>query len=236
LAQQEPGLWPLRLSITGVVAFAVGPLAASVDLVPPFVGFLIFVAGGALGLAGAIGGLVGVVRGANNSRLAALLVGAVPAGILVFLAMAGSKYPPINDITTDLADPPALSRAADLPENKGRDMGYPEAFKEIVRQAYPDLKPLRLNDPPAQVYPRALAVAGSQRNWRTTSESAAAGVIEAVATSRLFKFRDDIAIRIRPDGAGSVLDVRSKSRDGKGDLGANAERIRAVLAAISKSG
>ncbi|TMA41924.1 MAG: DUF1499 domain-containing protein, partial [Deltaproteobacteria bacterium] len=61
----------------------------------------------------------------------------------------------------------------------------------------------------------------------------ASGTIEAVATTRVFGFQDDIAIRVRADGsAASRVDVRSKSRDGKGDLGANAARIRAYVMAL----
>lgn len=228
------GRWPLRLSTIGIVAFGLGPLAAKFEIVPPFVGFLLFAAGGALGLVGALGGMIGAFRGATSRRVRALMIGAVPAALLVALGVGGSKYPPINDITTDLSDPPALTRAADLPENIGRDMAYPESFKEIVREAYPDLQPLRLGEPPARVYERSIAIVTSDPAWQTTSAGAGDGMIEATVTSNLFRFRDDVAIRIRPDGEGSIVDVRSKSRDGRGDLGANAERIRWFLAKLAK--
>jgi uncharacterized protein (DUF1499 family) len=69
--------------------------------------------------------------------------------------------------------------------------------------------------------------------WMVTNEDAASGVIEAVATSWLFRFEDDIAIRIRSgEGGKSRVDIRSKSRDGKGDTGTNANRIRAYVAAL----
>ena len=65
--------------------------------------------------------------------------------------------------------------------------------------------------------------------WRDPS----AGLMEAMATSRLFGFHDDIAIRVRPEADGtSRIDVRSKSRDGQGDLGVNAARIRTFVAAL----
>jgi uncharacterized protein (DUF1499 family) len=69
--------------------------------------------------------------------------------------------------------------------------------------------------------------------WVITAEDPAGGTIEAVVTSRLFGFQDDVVIRVRPDGTGaSRVDMRSKSRDGKGDLGANASRIRAYVSAL----
>ena len=59
--------------------------------------------------------------------------------------------------------------------------------------------------------------------------------IEATDTTRVFRFVDDIAIRVRAEGMASVVDVRSKSRDGRGDMGANAARIRAFLSALQEA-
>jgi uncharacterized protein (DUF1499 family) len=72
--------------------------------------------------------------------------------------------------------------------------------------------------------------------WTVTRSDPQAGELEAVAESVVFGFKDDVIVRVRPDPAGgSRVDVRSKSRDGKGDLGANAARIRAYLAALTAS-
>jgi uncharacterized protein (DUF1499 family) len=69
--------------------------------------------------------------------------------------------------------------------------------------------------------------------WTVIASEPATGMIEAVATSTVFGFQDDIVIRVRPAmGGGSTVDVRSKSRDGKGDLGVNANRIRAFVARL----
>jgi uncharacterized protein (DUF1499 family) len=67
-------------------------------------------------------------------------------------------------------------------------------------------------------------------SWTITQADPGAGTIEAVATTRVFGFQDDIVIRVRPDGDGaSRVDMRSKSRDGQGDIGTNAARIRAFV-------
>lgn len=58
---------------------------------------------------------------------------------------------------------------------------------------------------------------------------AAAGTIEAVHTTKWFGFRDDIAIRVAAADAGSRVDIRSKSRVGRSDIGTNARRIRAYV-------
>jgi len=56
--------------------------------------------------------------------------------------------------------------------------------------------------------------------------SAAEGRIEAVATTFWFGFKDDVVVRIAPASGGSKVDIRSVSRVGVSDVGANAERIR----------
>jgi len=74
--------------------------------------------------------------------------------------------------------------------------------------------------------------------WDVTLEDAQGGHIQAVCTTKLMRFKDDVIIRIRKavdaDGSnyGARVDVRSRSRIGKGDLGCNAHRILTLLSAI----
>jgi uncharacterized protein (DUF1499 family) len=100
---------------------------------------------------------------------------------------------------------------------------------------YLDLQPQRFT-PPAdfdRVFDAALDVARTA-GWEIREVAKARGVIEAVATTRLFKFKDDVTITVAPEGAAVVVHVRSKSRVGKGDLGANARRIRVFQAELAK--
>jgi uncharacterized protein (DUF1499 family) len=86
--------------------------------------------------------------------------------------------------------------------------------------------------PPAQAFEKAKSAAESL-GWHITLADPARGTIEARDTSKLFRFVDDVAIRVRPgSNGGSVVDIRSKSRDGKGDLGVNANRIRTFTATV----
>ncbi|MCY4344125.1 MAG: DUF1499 domain-containing protein, partial [Gammaproteobacteria bacterium] len=57
--------------------------------------------------------------------------------------------------------------------------------------------------------------------------------IEATATTFWFGFKDDVAIRVQPHAEGALVDVRSVSRVGIGDLGANADRIGEILRRLS---
>ena len=99
------------------------------------------------------------------------------------------------------------------------------------KKAYPDLKPAVLGVPPAQAFDRAVDAAKKQ-GWEIVAAVPAAGRIEATDTTRWFGFKDDVVIRVRPEGAGSRVDVRSVSRVGRGDVGTNARRIRGFLDAL----
>jgi uncharacterized protein (DUF1499 family) len=142
--------------------------------------------------------------------------------------------PMINDITTTPDDPPSFRRAALLPENRGRDMTY--SINNISRQrgAYPDLKPIVRADPPESAFEAVLAAARRMPRWNVIAVDAAARVLEAVATTGLMRFKDDVIIEVRPKGTGSAVHIRSKSRVGAGDFGANAARIRAFTEELSR--
>lgn len=142
--------------------------------------------------------------------------------------------PLINDVTTTPDDPPSFRRAALLPENRGRDMTYPNSNISRQRAAYPDLAPLVRPEPPESAYEAALAAARRMPRWNVIAADAAARVIEAVATTGLMRYKDDVVIEVRPKGSGSAVHARSKSRVGAGDLGANAKRIRAFFAELSR--
>lgn len=170
------------------------------------------------------GGLLTVVAAAAG--IAGL---AVPVGIVV---NAGNK-PPIHDISTDTANPPAfvaIDAAVRGPDTNSTD--YDPALAPQQAAAYPKLKPLVTALPPAQAFERA-ASAASQKGWLIVSRDAAAGRIEATDTVPWWGFKDDVVIRLTPQGAGTRIDVRSNSRVGKGDLGVNAKRISDYLARIA---
>jgi uncharacterized protein (DUF1499 family) len=221
------------IGLVAVIAMLLGPVFANLGLVRPLAGFAMFALGGIVGL---VTGIVSLIRLARGRRLT-LGGGLAAAAGIVFLALAtrSAGSPRINDFTTDPVDPPAFTFAATLEPNVGRDLSYPQDYAAIQRECCADLRPARLPVPPQAAYERAHRIAQSMPAWRITRADAAAGVIEATATSRVFQFVDDVVIRVRPEGAGSRVDVRSKSRDGKGDVGANTARIRAYVAALESA-
>ena len=93
-------------------------------------------------------------------------------------------------------------------------------------EAYADIRTIELSETSDIVFDRALKAAKAM-GWSIASKTQDTGIIEATATSFWFGFKDDVVIRIREaDGKGSIVDVRSISRVGGSDIGANAARIR----------
>jgi uncharacterized protein (DUF1499 family) len=84
---------------------------------------------------------------------------------------------------------------------------------------------------PADAFQKAPAEA-SKMGWAIIDANEEQGRVEATATTSWFGFKDDIVVRIRPDGFGSRVDVRSVSRVGTDDLGTNARRVMAYLRAL----
>jgi hypothetical protein len=156
---------------------------------------------------------------------------AVPGAALLLMAMAAGDVPPIHDITTDTDDPPRFEKAPSL---RGPDSNPLEIRADVIEQqkaAYPTLDTLRSPRSFARSYNLALNTARAM-GWEITREDPNAGFIEAVATTPIMNFRDDVVIRVRTNAEGSLIDLRSVSRVGRSDLGANAARIRAFLDAF----
>lgn len=157
--------------------------------------------------------------------------------MLVFpFVLRGLTLPVIHDISTDTTQPPPLTAAARLRSASDHPTDYEgEALAHQQAATWPTLGPLLLPYPPEQVHRRVRNLI-AQRGWTLTADNKQQ--LEAVVSSRLFGFRDDVAIRLTPvdtksdsdTGVHTRVDMRSASRVGKSDLGANAERIRAFLA------
>lgn len=155
-----------------------------------------------------------------------------------FRPAEGVNYPPIHDISTDTVSPPEfvaiLPLRADSPNTVvygGSNNMTAERLAQLTREAYPDLVPQRYDEAPDAVFARALA-AVDQLGWELVAQDPLQGRIEATATTLWFRFKDDVVIRIERDGNQSVVNARSVSRVGTGDVGANAIRLREFFALL----
>lgn len=220
---------------SALVLVVLGFATAHFALLAPYAGFRIFALGLVPGsLLAVIFGLIGWLRsrgqdaGGRRRALQGLGLGGLllVAGVALIAPHAGA--PPIHDLTTNPDDPPSFVEAARQDGNADRDLTYPHGGAEVIaeqRRAYPDLQPIELAQPPEEAFDAALRVA-EELGWTILWANAELRTIEAYEVSWAFRFVDDVAIRIRPLGGGSIVDVRSTSRVGISDLGANAARIR----------
>lgn len=222
-----------RLGIFAAILFVVGPLVAHFGLVRPLAGFIAFALGGILGVITAILGLI-ALRGDRSLVWRGLLPALVVVVIFLGAASRGRGIPRINDITTDTSNPPQFVKAQFEPPNLGRDLAYPgESFAAQQRQGYPNLAPLSMKLPPDAAYAKVKSTAQAKPSWRITRDDPAARTLEGVDSTWLFRFQDDFVIEVRPADGGSVVHMRSKSRDGQGDVGANAKRIQSFFEALN---
>jgi len=226
----------ITLALSAIVCMIAGPGLAHVGLLPTLAGLALFALSGLLGLAALIVAVVAAVRFKAYFPALVGMLGCLPLVAVAAGTIDGLRYPPINDIATDTADAPAFNHAPTLPELAGRDWAFPMENAAPIAAYYPYLHPLRLDEPALQVNQRARAVATSKHfGWTITHETENYGGFEAVAETRLFRWKDDVVVRIRPDGdQACIVDVRSRSREGKSDLGANARRIRRFLDALQE--
>jgi uncharacterized protein (DUF1499 family) len=179
-----------------------------------------------------------VVIWRQGSRGLGLAVSALAIGLAMlaypaYLAVLFYRLPPINDITTDPVDPPRFEVIAKLRPRGSNPPAYPgAAAMKLQRSAYPDIEPLLVSTTPLEAYEAALAVI-TKRKWRIVDLRAPQtgrreGRIEAVARTPIMGFRDDIVVRVRAAEDGARIDMRSASRYGQHDFGANARRIRSL--------
>ncbi|MEH6823020.1 MAG: DUF1499 domain-containing protein [Motiliproteus sp.] len=181
---------------------------------------------------------------ANGTRLSAMAaVGTIASALAYYIPVSygppeGVTYPPIHDVSTDTVNPPEFVAVLRLRADSPNSVVYgvarnttPETLAEMQTDAFPDLVPVVINEPPGAVFQRALA-AINELGWDLVAQVPEEGRIEATDTTFWFRFKDDVVIRIRPTAEGAVIDARSLSRVGLGDVGTNAKRLRAFFATL----
>jgi uncharacterized protein (DUF1499 family) len=194
-------------------------------------GFLLMRGALFAGLAAALFALILFVipktRAGNVALLAvALLVGLGAAWVPWNGYRTARSLPFIHDISTDTVNPPPFVAVLALRANASNPPEYPgEDVAKQQREGYPDIQPLFLPEPPAEALQKALKTV-QDMGLDVVAVEPEQGRIEATATTFWFGFKDDVVIRVSANGSGSRLDIRSKSRVGRSDVGANAARIR----------
>jgi uncharacterized protein (DUF1499 family) len=210
------GLLEIRPAL---VTFAASLALAILALVLAFAGFVSIWKDGLLGM------------GASLSAIGiAILLLAYPT----YIAVKARNLPWIYDITTDPIDPPRYDTLAKARPRDANPIVYPGlTAAEQQLESYPDIEPLDADIDTRSAYNAALTVI-NRRRWRVVEARAPdkgrqEGRIEAVARTAIMGFRDDVIVRVRPFEGGARVDIRSSSRYGAFDFGANAARIRSLI-------
>ena len=232
----------LVLLIAGAATVAAGPLGYRTGMLPllPALGL---VAVGLLATTWMFAkGVLWFVRrrGSEQQQNLAAVVLALAAGVVVvpmatLLPAVGA--PVIHDITTDTEDPPLFDAIVAIRGDTSNPLEYrgPE-LAATQRAAYPDIQPLVVGRPSDEVLDMSRAVA-EELGWEIVAVDPVGGLLEATDTTYWFGFKDDVAVRLRPVGGDATrVDVRSISRVGGGDLGANAARIRRFVEGLQAAG
>jgi uncharacterized protein (DUF1499 family) len=170
---------------------------------------------------------------ARRQAAVAVLLSLLAFGPPAYLWLQVNRLPHIHDVSTDTQAPPTFVAIAPLRKDVPNGLDYKPDLAALQKQGYPDIAPLVLPLPPLQVFGRAEQLVKTM-GWELVAAQPMELRLEATATTLLFGFKDDVVIRIRPEGPGSRVDVRSVSRVGGSDFGTNAKRIRAFLTQLQR--
>lgn len=223
-----------RAGIVCLLLMPLGVLAVRVG-VNFRVGLLMFAASGLLGSVVIVLLLIASMLPRNRDRRGQVLLKTLPAVPPVLLLSAilstAGQYPVIHDITTDTDEPPLFDAGVDYRGEEANTLDIKPDTIALQKEFYPDIDSIITELPPEKAFERATGIAEGM-GWEIYNSDPTNGLIEAEYTSFWFGFKDDIVIRIRRSNGGSELDLRSVSRVGQSDLGANAARIRAFAEAF----
>jgi uncharacterized protein (DUF1499 family) len=240
--------WARNLAVFAVVAVLVSIIIVRFDFLemkPALATFFGALGCAALSLLVGLAAFVAIWR--NGSRgmsriLFAFLIDAAIIAYPAYLALQYRKLPKIHDITTDPIDPPRFEALAPLRNGDGTNTAVYAGLYSAEQQQkfYPDIEPVQLEIPVDRAYAIALKLV-NRRKWliideRPPQPPRRVGRIEAVARTPIMGFREDISIRVQPDGEDSRIDVRSASRYFDSDLGSNAARVTKLTEELNNAG
>ena len=244
ITEQPPSrlaIWSRRIALFSLVATFIAIVvvrSGALEIVPA-----LSTLGGALPLAMlaillAFGAAVSIWKdgvGGIGEAVTGLLIGLVLIAYPLYVGVKAYKLPAIYDITTDPIDPPRFDAIARLRPRDANPVTYAGLYTaEQQRTAYSDIEPDMTSVSPQEAYDAAMKVI-TKRKWHVVDArppqgtAPRDGLIEAIARTPILGFRDDVAVRVRATHEGARIDVRSASRYGRHDLGANAARVRALI-------
>lgn len=188
---------------------------------------------GAIGLSVVLFGVFFYVKDTGFKSITLVALGflmtiSVTVTALYWQHQAG-QVPPIHDITTDLNSPPEFVAMVRLRADAPNPPDYAgEETAAAQREAYPNVQPLIVNRDLQEVMDSAVLLV-TDRGWELVAVNRNDGRIEATEKLAWFGFKDDVVLRFSEEEDGTRVDMRSKSRIGRSDIGVNADRILRFL-------
>ncbi len=178
-----------------------------------------------------LGALVfGQISQLNVPRSLIAVVLSAAVFVPVFLAgRALEGMPMINDIMTDINNPPQFEVVPTQRKAFDNSLELSEKRLALHEKHYGDLAPLILEGTPDGHFDKVLALIKA-RGWKIVAENRSEGIVEATDTTVLFGFKDDVVIRLTAENRATRIDMRSASRQGQSDYRVNANRIEAFMA------
>jgi hypothetical protein len=223
----------IGFAVASVIAFVIGLGGARIGLLPPMGAFSGFGIGLLCAILSVLSTAIGIIisMGTAGDASAARSWGALAVSVIIVTTVLSQRpgtsgAPPINDISTDTNNPPSFQAIVplrtDVPDYPG------EEFAALQGEHFPDLVTLTIDKPTDEVFAAAEQIARDS-GWNIVDADRTTGRIEATAMTPWIRFEDDVVIRIVASGSATRVDMRSKSRLGRGDMGVNARRIRDFL-------
>lgn len=168
-----------------------------------------------------------------GAAVTALFLVALTLGYPAHLAYQALRLPVLSDISTDVANPPyfSFSSAAYVARNGFQPPGVSPRARETQRASYPDVEPIVVDLDADEAFALVLKTANA-RGWRTVDKRPPGGRsgeahIDFIDKTLVMGFDEDITVRLKPLPGQTRIDLRSASRYGRHDFGANAKRITA---------
>ena len=229
---------PLSIALIALAALALSGIGVRLGWWPVRIGFQMLEWSAYGGLVAAACAVVMLIIPKLRTGAVALLALSMGIGLLTGYVpwqhrQQARALPKIHDISTDLINPPLFIKILPLRAAAPNPAAYggPEVAA-AQKSGYPDIGPRDHALPPSATFANSL-VAAKSLGWELVDADAGKGIIEATATTFWFGFKDDVVIRITPIATGTRVDMRSVSRVGKSDVGANAARIREFFAKLA---
>jgi uncharacterized protein (DUF1499 family) len=234
------GLWARRMAlffvqllILTVLLHRFGTLAtpAAMNLMAVSIGGLF------LAIVVAVIGLVRIWFGGQIGAAQAFTgIGIALAGLAVPLWYLSHYFtlPELNDIQTTRQPMEFKQLAAMRPADANRIVEPDLAVAEEREKAYPDIRPMELERSVTETFD-IVHEAVKRLGWTIVLSEPPAeepGRIETTDRTMIMGYTDDALVRVTGDDAHAFIDVRSASRYGKHDLGANADHIRDLFAEV----